>query len=290
MPELPEVETMVRGIRPYMQGRKLLAFRACPCECRPMTIEPSLAMIAQRVAGLTVTQVRRRAKRVILELSSGEAFVIEPRMTGLMLVDDPPDPDHLRVEWEFADKRDPRSVFFWDRRGLGTIRLMSSTDLARLLSCEYLGRDALDMTLADWTEFCVGTSSPIKVALLNQQRVAGIGNLYASEILHLSGISPLQPARTLKPQQIERLATQTRAVLEDAIKHEGSTLSDGTYRNALNKAGGYQNAHRVYDREGERCPSCQRADIVRMVQAQRSTFYCPACQRLTRSRTNRTTN
>jgi len=209
-------------------------------------------------------------------------------MTGLMLVDDPPDHDHLRVEWEFADKRDPHSVFFWDRRGLGTIRLMSSTDLARLLSCEYLGRDALDMTLADWTEFCVGTSSPIKVALLNQQRVAGIGNLYASEILHLSGISPLQVARTLKPQQIERLATQTRAVLEDAIKHEGSTLSDGTYRNALNKAGGYQNAHRVYDREGERCPSCQRTDIVRIVQAQRSTFYCPTCQGLTRSRTIRT--
>lgn len=288
MPELPEVETMVRGIRPHMQGRQLLAFRACPCACRPLTIEPSLATIAKRVAGLTVTHVRRRAKRVVLELSSGEGFVIEPRMTGLMLVDNPPDPDHLRVEWMFADKRDPRSIFFWDRRGLGTIRLMSKSDLARLFSCEYLGRDALDMTIADWTEFCAGTSSPIKVALLNQKRVAGIGNLYASEILHLSGISPLQAARTLKPPQIEHLAAHTRAVLEEAIKHEGSTLSDGTYRNALNKAGGYQNAHRVYDREGERCPSCHQADIVRIVQAQRSTFYCPACQRPPRGKTNRT--
>ncbi len=284
MPELPEVETMVRGIRPHMQGRKLLAFRACPCDCKPMTIEPSLPTIAKRVAGLTVSEVRRRAKRVVLVLSSGEAFVIEPRMTGLMLVQDPPDPDHLRVEWEFADKKEPRSVFFWDRRGLGTIRLLSAEALARLMGCEVLGRDALEMTIDDWIEFCAGTSSPIKVALLNQKRVAGIGNLYASEILHLSGISPLQSARTLKRPQIEQLAENTKLVLEDAIKHEGSTLSDGTYRNALNKVGGYQNAHRVYDREGERCPSCHNSDILRIVQSQRSTFYCPACQKLPRGK------
>lgn len=279
MPELPEVETMVRGIRPHMQGRKLLAFRACPCDCKPMTIEPSIAVISQRVAGLTVTEVRRRAKRVVLVLSSGDAFVIEPRMTGLMLVDDPPDPDHLRVEWSFADKKQPHSIFFWDRRGLGTIRLLAADALARLMSCEDLGRDALEMTVDNWIEFCARTLSPIKVALLNQKRVAGIGNLYASEILHLSGISPLQAARELKRPQIERLAANTKFVLEDAIKHEGSTLSDGTYRNALNKAGGYQNAHRVYDREGERCPTCNKADIIRIVQAQRSTFYCPKCQR-----------
>ena len=96
------------------------------------------------------------------------------RMTGLMLIEDPPDVDHLRVEWELADKREPRHVFFWDRRGLGTIRLLSADALARLMSCEFLGRDALEMTIDDWTEFCAGTSSPIKVALLNQKRVAGI--------------------------------------------------------------------------------------------------------------------
>ncbi len=284
MPELPEVETMVRGIRPHLQGRKLLAFRACPCDCRPMTIEPSIAAISKRVAGQTIQQVIRRAKRVVLELSSGEAFVIEPRMTGLMLIEDPPDVDHLRVEWELADQREPRHVYFWDRRGLGTIRLLSATELARLMSCEYLGRDALEMTVADWTEVCAGTSSPIKVALLNQKRVAGIGNLYASEILHLSRISPLLPACKLKAPQIERLTAVCREVLELAIQHEGSTLSDGTYRNALNKAGGYQNAHRVYDREGERCPTCSQSDILRIVQAQRSTFYCPKCQKLGRTK------
>lgn len=249
-----------------------------------MTIEPSIAVISQRVAGLTIKQVIRRAKRVVLELSSGEAFVIEPRMTGLMLIEDPPDVDHLRVEWELADKREPRHVFFWDRRGLGTIRLLSAEELARLMSCEFLGRDALEMTIDDWSEFCAGTSSPIKVALLNQKRVAGIGNLYASEILHLAQISPMLPARKLKAPQIERLAAVTREVLELAIKHEGSTLSDGTYRNALNKAGGYQNAHRVYDREGEQCPTCLRSDILRIVQAQRSTFYCPNCQKLGRTK------
>jgi formamidopyrimidine-DNA glycosylase len=117
------------------------------------------------------------------------------------------------------------------------------------------------------------------VALLDQKLVAGIGNLYASEILHRARIDPQRPAHRLGRAQIARLAAATRFVLEEAIRDEGSTLGDGTYRNALNEAGNYQNAHRVYDRAGERCPSCQRGTVRRIVQAQRSTFYCANCQR-----------
>ena len=279
MPELPEVETMVRGIRPHVTGRRIDAFRACPCDCKPLTIEPSVSQIARRVRGLEVTEVFRRAKRIVLKLSSAEAFVIEPRMTGLMLIDNPPDIDHLRVEWEFADAREPSKLQFWDRRGLGTVRLLDAAGLAALMGFEKLGRDALEMTVEHWVEFCASTSSPIKVALLQQQRVAGIGNLYASEILHLAKISPLTPCRQLKRRSIERLTNATLAILEDAIKHEGSTLSDGTYRNVLNIEGGYQNAHRVYDREGQTCPTCRKAQIVRIVQSQRLTFFCPRCQK-----------
>ena len=279
MPELPEVETMVRGIRPYVTGRRIAEFRACPCNCKPLTVEPTVAQIARRVRGLEVTEVFRRAKRIVLKLSSTEAFVIEPRMTGLMLIDNPPGVDHLRVEWEFADTREPSKLQFWDRRGLGTVRLLSFPELQALMGFEQLGRDALEMTVEHWAEFCASTSSPIKVAMLQQQRVAGIGNLYASEILHLAKISPLTPCKQLKRPQIKRLTSATSAVLEDAIKHEGSTLSDGTYRNVLNVAGGYQSAHRVYDREGQTCPTCLTTDIVRIVQSQRSTFYCPRCQK-----------
>jgi formamidopyrimidine-DNA glycosylase len=109
--------------------------------------------------------------------------------------------------------------------------------------------------------------------------VAGIGNLYASEILHVAQINPARPARRLKPEEIRRLSDATQSVLEEAIHHEGSTLVDATYRTALNASGQYQEKHLVYGRAGQTCLTCDRATIQRIVQAQRSTFYCPQCQR-----------
>lgn len=282
MPELPEVETMVRGIRDVMSGRQLRELRACPCECRPLTLSPSFGEMARRANGQTVTAVRRVAKRVVIDLSSRDSFVIEPRMTGLMLLADPPDREHLRLEWCMAGgsrTRKTTSVWFWDRRGLGVVRLCDSNELARRLGSDSLGKDALQMTELDWREVCQQTARPIKVALLDQKLVAGIGNLYASEILHRAGISPLRPASKVTREHARRLHAATQQVLLDAIEHEGSTLGDGTYRNALNQSGGYQNAHRVYDRETELCPTCQRGRVVRIVQAQRSTFFCRRCQR-----------
>jgi len=119
----------------------------------------------------------------------------------------------------------------------------------------------------------------IKVALLDQRAVAGIGNLYASEILHVAGIHPARRCDRLTRAQWQAIADATHGVLEEAIRYEGSTLGDGTYRNALNREGGYQNHHRVYARAGRQCPSCRSSEIKRIVQAQRSTFFCPQCQR-----------
>ncbi len=278
MPELPEVETMVRGIRPHVIGRAITALEACPNACRPIALRPALPIQARSVAGLRIIDVRRRAKRVVMELESGAAFVIEPRMTGLLLLSDPPDPGHLRLVWRFDDNGEYASLWFWDRRGLGTVSLLAGEELARVLGREHLGVDALEMTEADWIALCRQTSREIKVALLDQKRVAGIGNLYASEILHLAGVSPRRQARRLTVPEILAIARSSRDILEQAIVHEGSTLSDGTYRNALNKSGGYQNAHRVYAREGEPCLQCD-GRIRRIVQAQRATFFCPQCQR-----------
>ncbi|MFM9960388.1 MAG: bifunctional DNA-formamidopyrimidine glycosylase/DNA-(apurinic or apyrimidinic site) lyase [Planctomycetaceae bacterium] len=281
MPELPEVETMVRGIRDVITGRSILELRACPCECRPLMLSPEFDQMARRAQGQTVTAVRRVAKRVVIDLSSRESFIIEPRMTGLMLVADPPDREHLRLEWRVSGDEpwQARSIWFWDRRGLGVVRLCDAAELDRRLGRESLGQDALLLTPADWREVCQRTARPIKVALLDQKLVAGIGNLYASEILHVAHISPLRPATKLTRDQVRRLHEATLQVLLDAIKHEGSTLGDGTYRNALNQSGGYQNAHRVYDREADPCLTCGRGKIVRIVQAQRATFFCRACQR-----------
>lgn len=279
MPELPEVETMVRGIRPAVEGQTITAFEACPCDCRPLTIRPSLSRISRQVVGQKIVEVTRRAKRVVLRLESGSAFVIEPRMTGLMLLADPPDPEHLRLVWNLGTGTRARSLWFWDRRGLGTVSLLNPEEVDQLFGVDYLGPDALVTTSDHWQTICEATSRPVKVLLLDQSKVAGIGNLYASEILHLCRIHPETPAKELRSEHWKLLTRFTLEVLQTAIQYEGSTLGDGTYRNALNQSGGYQNAHRVYAREGEKCPSCNRGTILRIVQSQRSTFYCPKCQR-----------
>lgn len=270
---------MVRGIRPLVAGVTIRTVRACMCRCRPMTIVPSLPRIARRTEGRQIVEVRRLAKRVVLQLDDGAAFVIEPRMTGLMLVADPPDREHLRVEWELTRGRRTQRLWFWDRRGLGTLRLLEARELADLEHGGRLGPDPIGLSLGDWSERLRRLRRVLKVALLDQRVVAGIGNLYASEILHVAGLHPLQRTDRLTRSEIDRLRAATDVVLKDAIAHEGSTLSDGTYRNVLNQDGGYQNAHRVYDRAEEDCPTCRAAQIVRIVQAQRSTFYCPNCQR-----------
>lgn len=278
---------MVRGIQPFVTGRRIVAVRRCRCRLRPILIEPGVLSISARARGRTITAVRRIAKRIVLDLDSGDAFVIEPRMTGLMLLSDPPSRKHLRFEWEFAPQHPGCSkqpecferLWFWDRRGLGTLRLYTADELRGRLSPPHLGPDALSITPGQWRVALSRTKRAIKVALLDQKLVAGIGNLYASEILHLSGIHPETSADCLRKQSIHRLFEATRSVLETAILHEGSTLSDGTYRNVLNQDGSYQNQHRVYDHAGEQCPSCDRSTIRRIVQAQRSTYFCPRCQR-----------
>lgn len=283
MPELPEVETMVRGVRPFVEGRTIRELVACPCPCRPLNYRPEFSEIANRVQGQVIQAVRRRAKRAILELENGDALVIEPRMTGLLLLSDPPSTGHLRLEWKLSGKREFNSLWFWDRRGLGTVTLYENNEYQSLISEGYLGRDALEMVADDWFEKVQQSRRAIKVLLLDQSVAAGIGNLYASEILHVSRIHPETAANVLTKLQVKRMAEAVKDILETAILHEGSTLSDGTYRNALNQSGGYQNSHRVYDRAGETCMTCNVGVIERIVQTQRSTFFCGKCQRKKRS-------
>lgn len=278
MPELPEVETMVRGIRDAMTGRELESLEMVPCDCKPIALSPTLRTIRKRLQGTRIETVQRYAKRIVILHSSGDRLVIEPRMTGLMLLNDPPDRDHLRLKWTFKGRVQPRQVWFWDRRGLGTCTLFSDKNWADWIASGKIGPDALKMDPENWRDRVKSSNRAVKVAMLDQKTVAGIGNLYASEILHVSQVHPETRCRQLTKTQIERIAENTKHVLQEAIRYEGSTLSDGTYRNALNKSGGYQNQHRVYAREGEICPTCQQEKIQRIVQAQRSTFFCPLCQ------------
>jgi formamidopyrimidine-DNA glycosylase len=278
MPELPEVETMRRGILGIV-GSRIRGVERVPCQRKPITIVPRIDHFEHRAVGRRICDVGRVGKRVVVRLDSDDAIVLEPRMTGLILVADPPSREHLRFRCRLAGNG-VRELLYWDRRGLGSVRLFSPKEFAAAFGPERIGPDALAMTGDLFREKLGGSRRAVKVALLNQRAVAGIGNLYASEILHLAGIHPGRSCGKLTRAQWQAVADATHAILNEAIRYEGSTLGDGTYRNALNQEGGYQNHHRVYDRAGERCPSCKNGgEVVRIVQAQRSTFFCRGCQK-----------
>lgn len=275
MPELPEVETMRRGVA-VVAGGRIASIEAPRGRLRPIAIEPRLALLRRRCLGRVIGRAGRIGKRVTLEVEGAGLLIFEPRMTGLVLVADPPSREHVRLRIGLV-KCPVEELLYWDRRGLGSVRLLTADEVAARFDAK-LGPDALAMTAELWGERLGRSRRAVKVALLDQRAAAGIGNLYASEILHLAGVDPRRTCAGLSAKHWRRIDQAVRDVLSEAIRLEGSTLSDGAYRSALNAAGGYQNRHRVYDRAGLPCSTCGRA-VVRIVQAQRSTFFCPRCQR-----------
>ena len=275
MPELPEVETMCRGIYP-IRGRKISRISKPKCSYRPISISPTVKTIDQRLSGHPVTKISRLGKRVLIHVAD-HVLILQPKMTGMVSLDGPPDQDHNRLQIEFAG-RPSLKLLFWDRRGLGTVEMMPEDHVEQRIIAGKLGPDALSISLEDFAARLNKTRRAIKVALLDQKLVAGVGNLYASEMLHVSKINPTVSANEISRAKIKRLHKYMLEILNRAIEHEGSTLSDGTYRTALNDPGNYQNQHLVYDRARLPCPTCKKSKIERIVQAQRSTFFCPKCQ------------
>ena len=278
MPELPEVETMCRGISAVV-GSRIESVERPPCKLRPCLLQPRIDAFDRRVRGKRIASIGRRGKRVLIHLDDAQTVVIEPRMTGLVLLVDPPTEEHLRLRVRLSGGPEPQ-LLVWDRRGLGTIRLLSEGEFAKTVDAR-LGTDALAISVDQLREKMACSKRSIKVALLDQTAVAGIGNLYAAEILFRAGVDPRVRCDKLTRPQWRRIHQAITQVLSEAIRYEGSTLGDGTYRNALNDPGGYQNCHRVYDRAALPCPRCQTGVIRRIVQAQRSTFFCPVCQQRT---------
>jgi formamidopyrimidine-DNA glycosylase len=279
MPELPEVETMRRGIAAIV-GSTIAGMSSPRSKFRPIQIAPPLGRFRRRVEGRRIVGVGRAGKRLVIELDSQDRIIIEPRMTGRVLLAEPPDRSHLRVVFELVNLTggpDGR-LLFWDSRGLGVVSLMSPDQFARELAPGRLGPDALRTSAADLRQRLGASRRAIKVALLDQRAVAGVGNLYASEILHRAGLHPAIPCNRLCRGDWQRLHAAMQQVLNEAIELEGSTLADGNYRTAEDRPGGFQGRHRVYQRAGEGCLGCGRGTIVRTIQAQRSTFFCPVCQ------------
>ncbi|MEM9009709.1 MAG: bifunctional DNA-formamidopyrimidine glycosylase/DNA-(apurinic or apyrimidinic site) lyase [Pseudomonadota bacterium] len=288
MPELPEVETVRRGLQPVLEGAEIAAADVR----RPDLRWPLPARMAERLTGARVARLRRRAKYILAELSTGETLLMHLGMTGRWLISAPaavraapgafyhqhPAPelhDHVVLDLTSGVR-----LTFNDVRRFGAMDLAPTDAIEQHKWLASLGPEPLGNAFhADHLALRFrGKLSPVKAALLDQKVVAGLGNIYVAEALWRAFIHPTRIADGISARRIADLAEAIRAVLEDAIAAGGSSLRD--YRQADGELGYFQHAFAVYGREGEPCrrDGC-RGTIRRIVQSGRSTFYCPRCQR-----------
>lgn len=263
MPELPEVECIVRSLRPWLEGRRIEAV-----EIRsPLAAGGAPESLGPLLAGRRIRAAGRRGKFILLELDAGFC-AIHLRMTGRLL-------------WDATEGPCTRAVFQFDT---GRLLLDDIRQFARIYAgpalpepAAALGPEPFELTPAEFRHRLQARRGRIKPLLLDQRFLAGLGNIYADEALHRARIHPLQPAATLSARRAERLHAAIVEVLQQAIAAGGSSISD--YVDGAGRPGGFQLFHRVYGREGAPCPQCA-APVRRIAVAQRGTHFCPRCQRL----------
>ncbi len=283
MPELPEVETMVRGLRPVLAGAIVRGTEVIdPFLLRETTGEA----IDRAFAGARISEIRRRGKWVAIVSERGPVLVIEPRMTGGFRIVEHNRPDHVR--FLFRIDRAPGFVSFCDTRRLGRIRLFPDMEAAVAKIAESLAEDALEIRCEVLSERLTRTNRPIKPALMDQKVVAGIGNIYADEILFEARVHPERPASKLRKKEIEAIFSAIGRVLNLAIEAEGSSF-DVEYRTVMGGEGGFLAINAMYGHEGEPCPVCETPVVKMRITglANRPTHYCPTCQKLPGRRAGR---
>ncbi len=275
MPELPEVETIRRDLADELTGRTIVAVRVHQPDI--VLSPPAPAAFEERVTGRKIRGLDRRAKYLLLCLEGEELVQVQLRMTGRFALGtslpDPEEFEHLAAEFDLDDRR---TLFYDDTRRLGGFRLMSRDEWATIE--ERLGPEPLEegFTPAALAGTLRDRRAPVKNVLLDQRRVAGLGNIYAAEALFAAGIDPRRAAGALSGDEVVRLHGAIRATLRAALEHAGTTFSD--YRAVNGRSGRFQERLQVYGREGSTCRRCGKT-IVRIVQAGRSTCFCPGCQR-----------
>ncbi|MEM8616060.1 MAG: bifunctional DNA-formamidopyrimidine glycosylase/DNA-(apurinic or apyrimidinic site) lyase [Pseudomonadota bacterium] len=281
MPELPEVETVRRGLSPAMEGKRILRLEVN----RPDLRFPFPDRFRERVEGARITRMGRRAKFLVTDLSTEEALIMHLGMSGRFTVnaaataDFHHDPgtnsahDHVVFHME-----GDATVTYNDPRRFGFMELWPMARLEHYPRVKDLGPEPLSnhFSAAYLDERLAGKAAPIKAALLDQSVVAGLGNIYVCEALFRAGISPRRKASSVVGVRNVRLAAAINEVIAEAIDAGGSSISD--FASASGELGYFQKAFAVYDREGEACVTCG-AKVKRLVQSGRSTFYCGVCQR-----------
>jgi formamidopyrimidine-DNA glycosylase len=283
MPELPEVETVRRGLLSVMEGRVI----ARADVNRPDLRWPLPVGMADRLTGQRVIALRRRSKYILADLSSGESLLVHLGMSGRMLVSGAPigvfyqvHPAPQKHDHVVLHMEDGARVTFNDARRFGAMDLMPTAGAEAHPLLAALGPEPLGNAFDE--DYLVaalkGRNTPIKSALLDQHLVAGLGNIYVCETLFRAGVAPTQRAGDISAKRVAGLVPIIRQVLTEAIDAGGSSLRD--YRQADGELGYFQHRFQVYDRQGQPCqkPGCS-GTIDRIVQSGRSSYYCPRCQR-----------
>jgi formamidopyrimidine-DNA glycosylase len=270
MPELPEVETTVRGLRPVIQDRRIVSVETRRADLR-RAFPPDLR---QRLTGARVTGLGRRAKYGLIDTDRGDTLVFHLGMSGRWRID--PEEigphDHLLLDTDAGQR-----LALNDPRRFGSLDLVSTDALGEYEPFRRMGPEPLgpDFNASSLGAALAGRTAPIKALLLDQRIVAGLGNIYVCEALHIAGIAPGRAGGRIGRERLVRLVDAIKAVLEAAIEAGGSTLRD--YARPDGELGYFSKAFLVYGREGEAC-GCG-APVRRRAEGGRSTFYCPRCQR-----------
>ena len=268
MPELPEVETTVRGLEHVLKGRRIARIEARrPDLRRAMPVD-----LGQRLTGAKVVGLGRRAKYGLIDTDRGDTLVFHLGMSGHWRID-PSEigkHDHLLIETD-----DDRRLALNDARRFGSLDLVRTDGLGEWPPFKALGPEPLDITVAELKRRLAGRRASIKLLLLDQSIIAGLGNIYVCEALYRAGIHPARAGGSISAERLERLVPAIHDVLEEAIAAGGSTLRD--FASPDGELGYFSKSFAVYDREGLPC-GCG-STVKRIVQGGRSTFFCPKCQR-----------
>lgn len=272
MPELPEVETIKNDLKEELVGLKILDFKSS----WPKRVHPSLVELKKKVIGATIKDITRRAKLIIFHLDNGLKTAFHLKISGRLFIRRPKDPADKYTHHVF-NLSQQKELRFSDLRKFGYIKLLSPKELAVELS--KFGPEPLSSQLDEkiFYDLLRVRNRPIKLVLMDQSVIAGVGNIYACEALFLARIHPEKRANRLSKLQSETLYQKIEQVLKESLTFRGA--SDNSYLDAHGKKGHYQEHFRVYNRKGEKCPGNCNGSVVYCKLAGRGAYLCPKCQR-----------
>lgn len=272
MPELPEVENIIRQLQKEITG-----YQISSVDIRlPKIIRNSRKTFLQALLKASINDVRRRGKLLIFELSSGYCLLIHLKISGQLFLVNKAEPADKHTHIVIGFKGRKAQLRYRDVRQFGYMKVVAVKALGKILNDE-LGKDYLEVSYDEFKEAISGRKKNIKSFLLDQKIFAGLGNIYACEALYQAGIHPKSNTAGLKARKIKRLFFAIEDILREAIRLGGSSVDD--YYMPDKSTGSYQEVHKVYKRENEPCPIC-KTPISRKKTASRSTYFCPRCQKI----------